>query len=57
MQVFTQSDKFKSLNVGMVLDEGLPSATDKITVFVAEKSPYCKKTKRIFNTDVLYLYD
>ncbi|KAK6916833.1 Peptidase M20, dimerization domain [Dillenia turbinata] len=37
---FTDSDIFSSLNLGIVLDEGLASTNDKYRVFYGERSPW-----------------
>ncbi|CAN0926992.1 Acy1 [Linum grandiflorum] len=39
-ELFAQSDAFRSLNVGIVLDEGLASPADNYRVFYAERSPW-----------------
>lgn len=39
---FVQSDEFKKLNVGICLDEGVPSPTNKFYVFNSERSVTCK---------------
>lgn len=37
---FANSEVFNRMNVGIVLDEGLPSTNDKYRVFYAERSPW-----------------
>ncbi|KAK6116311.1 hypothetical protein DH2020_049938 [Rehmannia glutinosa] len=37
---FANSDLFKSMNVGIVLDEGLPSPTENYRLFYAERCPW-----------------
>ncbi|CAA2980082.1 aminoacylase-1 isoform X2 [Olea europaea var. sylvestris] len=37
---FADSEVFKKMNVGIVLDEGLPSPTDNYRLFYAEKCPW-----------------
>ncbi|KAL8098724.1 hypothetical protein AgCh_031460 [Apium graveolens] len=37
---FANSEVFDRMNVGIVLDEGLPSTNDKYRVFYAERSPW-----------------
>ncbi|KAK1360873.1 N-acyl-aliphatic-L-amino acid amidohydrolase [Heracleum sosnowskyi] len=37
---FANSEVFDKMNVGIVLDEGLPSINDKYRVFYAERSPW-----------------
>ena len=39
---FVSSEDFKKLNVGICLDEGIPSPTDKFYVFSSERSATCK---------------
>ena len=38
MALFLNTDLFKSLNVGVALDEGLANPTDKFTVFYGERA-------------------
>lgn len=38
---FVNSETFKKLNVGICLDEGVPSPTEKLYVFNAERSTAC----------------
>lgn len=38
---FVNSETFKKLNVGICLDEGIPSFTEKFFVFNAERSTAC----------------
>eukprot|EP01104_Vermistella_antarctica_P018980 TRINITY_DN7239_c0_g1_i1.p1 TRINITY_DN7239_c0_g1~~TRINITY_DN7239_c0_g1_i1.p1 ORF type:complete len:467 (+),score=78.39 TRINITY_DN7239_c0_g1_i1:52-1401(+) len=45
MKVFLEHPRFKELNVGIVLDEGLASETDTTTVFYGERSPWWLKIK------------
>ncbi|GBP70353.1 Aminoacylase-1 [Eumeta japonica] len=49
MRVFSESQEFKDLNVGLALDESVPSPTDRIIAFNAERTPWhilitCKST-------------
>lgn len=37
---FADSDEFKKMNVGIVLDEGLPSPNENYRAFYAERSPW-----------------
>lgn len=37
---FVQTDKFKEMNVGFGLDEGLASPTDELDIFYAERNEY-----------------
>ena len=39
---FVNSEKFAHLNVGICLDEGVPSPTEKLYVFNSERSTTCK---------------
>lgn len=39
---FVHSEKFKELNIGICLDEGLPSPSEKIYIFNCERSTTCK---------------
>lgn len=39
-EAFAKSEKFRELNVGVVLDEGLASPTEEYRVFYAERSPW-----------------
>ncbi|KAL5976907.1 hypothetical protein ACLOJK_021243 [Asimina triloba] len=38
--LFTESDRFKEMNVGIVLDEGLASTNEKYRMFYAERCPW-----------------
>lgn len=40
MAKFVESEEFKELNVGFVLDEGQASVTDEFRVFYADRSPW-----------------
>lgn len=40
VEKFADSDVFKSMNVGIVMDEGLASTTDKYRVFYGERGPW-----------------
>ncbi|GAM17084.1 hypothetical protein SAMD00019534_002590 [Acytostelium subglobosum LB1] len=40
MEPFVKTDKFRELNVGMVIDEGLASPTEEFTVFYGERAPW-----------------
>lgn len=42
MQAFTKTERFKELNIGFALDEGLANPTDAMTVYYGEKSAYCE---------------
>lgn len=51
MEKFAVTDRFKQLNVGFVLDEGLASENDVYRVFYGERCVWCE-----FNTNnVIYL--
>ena len=39
---FVSSEDFKKLNVGICLDEGIPSPTENFYVFSSERSATCK---------------
>jgi len=39
MSIFVRTSKFKTLNVGLCLDEGLASPTEAFTVFYGERTP------------------
>lgn len=39
---FINSDNFKKLNIGICLDEGIPSPNEKFYVFSSERSANCK---------------
>lgn len=41
MQVFIKTERFKEMNIGFALDEGLASPTEAMTVFFGEKSATC----------------
>ncbi|XP_064610402.1 aminoacylase-1-like isoform X1 [Liolophura sinensis] len=45
MPVFVKDERFKQLNVGFVLDEGLASPTDSYTVFYGERSSLWLRVK------------
>jgi aminoacylase len=40
MELWVQSDHFKCLNIGLVLDEGLPNPGNAYTVFYGERAPW-----------------
>jgi aminoacylase len=40
VELFVSSKEFKDMNVGLVLDEGLPSPGEEYRVFYAERSPW-----------------
>lgn len=40
--MFVQSENFKKLNVGVCLDEGIPSPNNQFYVFNSERSTVCK---------------
>eukprot|EP01132_Coremiostelium_polycephalum_P005174 gene5174-6442_t len=40
MEIFVEHDKFRELNVGLCLDEGLASPNDDFTVFYGERAPW-----------------
>ncbi|EGC38242.1 hypothetical protein DICPUDRAFT_53427 [Dictyostelium purpureum] len=40
MEIFVYTEKFKQLNVGLCLDEGLASPTEDFTVFYGERAPW-----------------
>ena len=42
MALFIKTERFKQMNVGFALDEGLANPTDAMTVFYGERSPHCK---------------
>ncbi|XP_055815417.1 uncharacterized protein LOC129885239 [Solanum dulcamara] len=44
---FVDSDVFAKMNVGIVLDEGLPSPTDNYRAFYGEKSPWWLVVKAV----------
>lgn len=41
MQLFVKSKEFWNLNIGLVLDEGLANPNDEVSVFFAERAPWC----------------
>ncbi|CAJ0584244.1 unnamed protein product, partial [Mesorhabditis spiculigera] len=43
MRVFTESQDFKDLNIGWVLDEGLASPTETFQVYYGERNPWWAK--------------
>ena len=42
MQLFCKSDRFKEMNVGFSLDEGLANPTEAVSVYYGERSPHCE---------------
>ena len=42
METFVNTDEFRALNAGLVLDEGLANPTDAFTLFYGERAPWCK---------------
>jgi len=40
MEIFVNLDKFRELNVGLCIDEGLASPTEEFTVFYGERAPW-----------------
>jgi aminoacylase len=42
MELFVETELFKSLNPAVVLDEGLASPTEEMTVFYGERAAWCK---------------
>lgn len=50
---FINSEIFRKLNVGICLDEGIPSPTEKFYVFNAERSTTCKVKKYFWFLTVL----
>lgn len=42
MGKFSETEKFKSLNIGFTLDEGLASPTDVYKVYYGERCVWCK---------------
>lgn len=45
MREFVKTDKFKNLNVGFALDEGLASPTNEFALFYGERCIWCKPTE------------
>lgn len=43
MEKFVLTERFKQLNVGFVLDEGLASEDDTYRLFYAERCVWCQK--------------
>lgn len=41
MEAFIETDVFRNLNIGFVLDEGIASENDIYKVFYAERCPWC----------------
>ena len=42
MVPFCESERFKKMNVGFSLDEGLANPTEAVSVYYGERSPYCE---------------
>lgn len=42
MGVFVETEEFKKLNVGCVIDESMPGETDVFNLGYAERSSWCK---------------
>lgn len=42
MKAFMETDFFKDLNIGFVLDEGLANPANKYSVFYGERALWCK---------------
>lgn len=45
MELFVETSLFKSLNIGVLFDEGLANPTDDVVVFYAERAPWWIKLK------------
>ena len=41
MKSFMETELFKTLNIGFVLDEGLANPINKYSVFYGERTPWC----------------
>ena len=55
MSIFCKTERFKQMNIGFALDEGLANPTDAMTVFYGEKSPYCMLKDTVLLYNLLYL--
>lgn len=46
MLALLDSDVFRRMNVGLALDEGLANPTDAMSLYNAERAPWCRRTRR-----------
>ena len=42
MALFCKSERFKQMNVGFALDEGLANPTEAVSVYYGERSAHCE---------------
>ena len=48
MELFVKTNEFKSMNVGLVLDEGLANLTETYSVFYGERNIWGKKLVQFY---------
>ena len=42
MELFCKTERFKEMNVGFALDEGLANPTEAVSVYYGERSSHCE---------------
>ncbi|KJE95881.1 aminoacylase-1A, variant [Capsaspora owczarzaki ATCC 30864] len=47
MELFVDHERFKALNIGFALDEGLANETDAFTVYYGERAPWWVRVKAV----------